>query len=278
MVCGLRQKYSLDVLLSVAAMPRSSYYYHAGKRAVENKYALAEKQIKEIYQSNKGRYGYRRITLEMRDRGHLINHKTVSRLMRVLGIKSMIRGKRYSSYKGTTGVAAANILDRNFRAERPMMKWATDVTEFRVRDRKIYLSPVMELYNGEILSYTISGSPSFAMVRDMLEDAVLKIAGHDRPILHSDQGWHYRMKEFRKVLADNGITQSMSRKGNCYDNAVMENFFGTIKSELFYLKKYTSVEELEKEIREYIDYYNNDRIRLNLNGMSPVKYRINQNY
>ncbi|TDG35169.1 IS3 family transposase [Pedobacter changchengzhani] len=243
-----------------------------------SKYGMVESEIKEIYHSNKGRYGYRRITLEMRNRGHVINHKTVSRLMRLLGIKSLVRGKKYVSYKGTTGVASPNILKQNFKAERPLMKWATDVTEFRVMNKKVYLSPVMELYNGEIINYTISSSPNFGLVKGMLEGAVRKIRGKDRPILHSDQGWHYRMKEFRQILVENGITQSMSRKGNCYDNAVMENFFGTIKSEMFYMKKYTSVEELEKEIKEYIDYYNNDRIRLNLNGMSPVKYRIKEKY
>lgn len=259
-------------------MPRSSYYYHAGRAVAANKYGVLESEIKEIYHRNKGRYGYRRITLELRDRGHVINYKTVSRLMRLLGVKSLIRGKKYVSYKGTTGVAAPNILKQDFRAERPLMKWATDVTEFKVRDKKLYLSTVMELYNGEIISYTTSNSPSFELVRSMLEGAVSGISGDDRPILHSDQGWHYRMKEFRQILVDNGITQSMSRKGNCYDNATMENFFGKIKSELFYMKKYTSVEELETEIKEYIDYYNNERIRLNLDGMSPVKYRIKQNY
>jgi putative transposase len=142
-----------------------------------------------------------------------------------------------------------------------------------VKDKKMYLSPIIEMFNGEIISYTLSESPNFKQVLDMLNDAFKKIKGKNNLILHSDQGWQYQMKEYQRMLKEKGIRQSMSRKGNCLDNAVIENFFGIIKSELFYLKKYTSIDELKKEIKGYIKYYNNDRIKLNLNGMSPIKYR-----
>ncbi|WP_093205388.1 IS3 family transposase [Siphonobacter aquaeclarae] len=177
--------------------------------------------------------------------------------------------------KGETGQAADNVLGRNFLSEKPNQKWATDVTEFRVRDRKLYLSPILDLFNGEIISYSLSESPNFAQVTDMLKKAFRKVkrAQTKGLILHSDQGWQYQMKRYQKLLQARGIIQSMSRKGNCLDNAIIENFFGTIKAELFYLNKYLSIDQLKKDIIDYIHYYNHDRIKLNLNGKSPVQYR-----
>jgi putative transposase len=238
-----------------------------------NKHEDAKKEIDKIYNNHKGRYGYRRIALEMKNMGHVINHKTVLKLMCGLGLKSLIRRKKCISYRGETNEAAPNLLKQDFNADRPCLKWATDVTEFKVRDKKVYLSPIIELFNGEIISYNLSETPNFQQVSDMLEDAFKTLEEHQKPTLHSDQGWQYRMARYKHMLNEKGITQSMSRKGNCYDNAIIENFFGTIKSEMFYLKKYTSVEELKNDIKEYIKYYNNDRIKLNLNGMSPIKYR-----
>lgn len=263
----------MDILLNISKIARSSYYYHVKTSSLLNKHEGVKKEIKRIYDDHKGRYGYRRITLEMRNRGNVINHKTVSKIMYSLGLKSLIRRKKYISYKGNLNEAAPNLFKQDFKAEKPCMKWATDVTEFKVKDKKVYLSPIIELFNGEIISYDLSESPNFKQVSDMLEGAFKTFDGRERPILHSDQGWQYRMAKYKQMLNEQGITQSMSRKGNCYDNAIIENFFGTIKSELFYLKKYTSIDELKSDIREYIQYYNNDRIKLNLNGMSPIKYR-----
>jgi len=254
-------------------MARSSYYYHLKTKSVLSKHAAAEDQIKKIYHQHKGRYGYRRITLEMRNQGCTINHKTVLKLMGTLGLKSLIRVKKYRSYKGEAGKIAPNLMKRDFSSAQPCQKWATDITEFRVKDKKLYLSPIIELFNGEIISYSLSESPNFKQVSDMLGDAFKKIGRQNQLILHSDQGWQYQMKEYQLMLKKKGIKQSMSRKGNCLDNAVIENFFGIIKSELFYLKKYSSIGELKQEIIEYIKYYNNDRIKLNLKGMSPIKYR-----
>lgn len=252
-------------------MARSTFYYHL-KVNENDKYEKVRKEVKSIYELHKGRYGYRRIKLELKNRGYIINHKTVLSLMQELGIRSLVRVRRYSSYKGNQGKIAANLLDRNFTALRPNQKWATDITEFRVKDKKLYLSPIIDLFNGEVLKYNISESPNFKQVMDMLSQCKNQ-EKEQNLILHSDQGWQYQMKEYQKTLKKMSIIQSMSRKGNCLDNAIIENFFGTLKSELFYLNRYTSVEHLKQDIKEYINYYNNDRIRLNLKGMSPVKYR-----
>jgi putative transposase len=193
--------------------------------------------------------------------------------MKILGLKSLIRVKKYKSYKGEHGKIAPNILQRDFKAAEPNQKWATDITEFNVKGNKLYLSPVIDLFNGEIISYELSERPNFEQVTNMLKKAFKRIDYNTSLILHSDQGWQYQMKQYQRLLKDRGITQSMSRRGNCLDNAIIENFFGIIKSELFYLKKYGSIKELKKEIIEYIKYYNFDRIKLNLKGMSPVKYR-----
>ena len=258
-------------------MHRSTYYYWLKILKKEDKYKEIKEKIKSIFVENKGLYGYRRITDELHNRGIKINHKTVQRLMKILGLKSIVRPKRrYSSYKGEIGKIADNLLKRNFKAEKPNQKWATDVTEFKVCDEKLYFSPIIDLFNGEIVSYNLSKRPTFAQVMDMLKKAFAKIPDNTNLILHSDQGWQYQMKQYQNILKEKGIRQSMSRKGNCLDNACAENFFGLLKSELFYLKEkeYKNIEELEKEIIEYIDYYNNKIIKGKLKGMSPVQYRI----
>jgi putative transposase len=253
-------------------MARSTFYYHLKELGNPDKYELLKKDIKCIYDSQKGRYGYRRILLEAKKKGYQVNHKTVYRLMQELGLKSRIRVKKYVSYKGEQGKIAPNLLQRNFKADEPNQKWATDITEFKVKDKKLYLSPVIDLFNGEIISYITSESPNMKQVIDMIKKCRRK-KKDKKVILHSDQGWQYQMKTYQYMLKKKNIIPSMSRKGNCLDNAIIENFFGTIKSELFYLKKYQSITELDLEIKEYIEYYNNDRIRLNLNGMSPIQYR-----
>lgn len=254
-------------------MARSSFYYYRKRSQIKDKYAEIKQLIKQLYHEHKGRLGYRRITLLLKEKGITVNHKTVLRLMKVLGIKSIIRVKKYRSYRGEQGRIAPNILGRNFKATGPNQKWATDVTEFNVSGSKLYLSPIIDLFNGEIVSYDLSERPVFGQIVRMLKKSFRKIKNTENLILHSDQGWQYQMKGYQNLLKEKGIVQSMSRKGNCLDNAVIENFFGTIKSELFYIKKFGSVQELKKEIAKYIHYYNHDRIRLNLKGKSPVQYR-----
>ena len=260
-------------LLKLAGISKSNFYYHLNKLKQPDKYINIKGEIKSIYHENKGRYGYRRITLELRNRGIIINHKTVLKIMKQLGVQCFVRAKKYRSYKGTVGKICDNLLNRNFKANKPNQKWVTDVTEFKVNGRKLYLSPIIDLFNGEVISYNISKHPVFKQITDMLEKAFEKIPDDTNLILHSDQGWQYQMKEYQSLLKDKGIRQSMSRKGNCLDNSLAENFFGLLKSELFYLNQYANIEELEKDIKKYINYYNNDRIKLNLNGMSPIQYR-----
>lgn len=268
----LRRQHNLGILLECLQMARSSFYYYA-KQDSTDKYTEIKAMIESIYHKHKGRLGYRRITLVLRQSGLVINHKTVLRLMGSLNLKSLIRRKKYKSYKGEQGRIAPNVLKRSFKAKRPNQKWTTDVTEFNVKGEKLYLSPVLDLYNQEIVSYELSERPDFKSVMNMLGRALKRKNKSQALLLHSDQGWQYQMKQYQGVLKQNGIKQSMSRKGNCLDNAIMENFFGTLKSELFYLKKYESICQLKKEIIEYIKYYNHERIKLNLNGMSPIQYR-----
>jgi putative transposase len=226
------------------------------------------------YDHHKGRYGYRRITAELREAGKRINHKKVYRLMTEAGLKSLVRVKKYRSYKGDVGKAAPHILGRDFKANNANEKWVTDVTEFKVGSEKLYLSPVMDLYNGEIIAYEMSRRPVFELVSNMLDKAIGKLKPGEKPLLHSDQGWHYRMPAYRQMLHQQQMEQSMSRKGNCLDNAAMESFFAVLKSELFYLNKFNNLDELQHGIDEYIHYYNHRRIKMKLNGLSPVQYRL----
>lgn len=208
--------------------------------------------------------------MELHNRGYQINHKTVQRLMWELDLKCMVRIKKYRSYKGEVGKIAPNILKRDFHASAPNQKWTTDITEFSLFGAKLYLSPILDMYNGEIISYNISERPVLGQVMDMLDKAFEKIPDNTNLIFHSDQGWQYQHKQYQKRLKDKGIQQSMSRKGNCLDNSVMENFFGLLKSELLYLRDFESIDEFKIELENYIDYYNNKRIKEKLKGMSPV--------
>lgn len=254
-------------------MARSTFYYYLKKSSQPDKHSSVKAAIIAIYHQHKGRYGYRRITTTLKGNGMTINHKRVARIMNECGIKSLVRIKKYKSYKGQQGKIARNLLKRNFNARKPYQKWVTDVTEFAVAGKKLYFSPIMDLYNGEIVSYNISQRPNFYQTMDMLQKALFRLPSQARPILHSDQGWQYQMKEYQDLLRKRKIKQSMSRKGNCLDNAVMENFFGILKSELFYIKKFKSIDSLQQDIVNYIEYYNNDRIKQKLNGLSPVQYR-----
>ncbi|MDP3313669.1 IS3 family transposase [Lutibacter sp.] len=269
----LRHKYDLNLLLNRTNMARSSFYYYQKQNKSDDKYKMIKELIKVIYQKHKGRYGYRRITDELNNTGIIINHKTVSKLMKFMGLKSVIRIKKYRSYKGEQGKIVPNILERNFKATQPNQKWATDITEFNVAGNKLYLSPIIDLFNQEIISYELTERPVFNQVVVMLKKAFKKIPNNTNLTLHSDQGWQYQMKQYQHLLKEKGITQSMSRKGNCLDNAIIENFFGILKSELYYIQKFSSTEKLKLEIKQYIDYYNNERIKSNLNKISPIKYR-----
>jgi putative transposase len=270
----LRTRHPLAALLSAAQLARSTFYYQRQRLGAGDRHAELKAQIRAVYERHKGRYGYRRITAAMRHAGQLVNHKTVQRLMGELRLKSLVRPKRYRSWRGEVGRVAPNVLARQFDAQAPNQKWVTDVTEFNVNGEKLYLSPVMDLYNGEIVAWQTAQRPNFKLVSSMLEKAIARLGQGDRPMLHSDQGWHYQMSAYRCMLARHGIGQSMSRRGNCLDNAAMESFFATLKSEFFRLNRFTSIKQLQTGLRHYIHYYNHERIRLKLKGLSPVQYRI----
>ena len=273
----LRQHFPIAGLLKVAGLPRSTFYYQQKALQTIDKHAALRTRILALFERHKGCYGYRRITAAIRQTGELVNHKTVQRLMMQLQLKSLVRVKKYRSYKGLVGRVAPNILQRQFNAQRLNQKWVTDVTEFNVGGQKLYLSPVMDLYNGEIIAYQTAKRPVFEMVSTMLKKAFARLNPHDRPILHSDQGWQYQMPSYRHLLAGKAIDQSMSRKGNCLDNAAMESFFGTLKSEFFYLNQFKSVDDLQTGLDRYIHYYNHHRIKMKLKGLSPVQYRTQPN-
>lgn len=232
-----------------------------------------KEKIRDIFHAHKGRYGYRRVTYALRNSGIQVNHKRVQRLMGELGLKSKVRPKRYKSYRGRVGQTAPNLLDRVFYAEKPNQKWVTDVTEFKVADQKVYLSPVIDLFNQEVVSYEVRTSVTLPLVTDMLQSAIRKLSKNEKPIIHSDQGWQYQHHSYQMQIKAKGLLQSMSRKGNCLDNAVAENFFGILKSEMYHNEKFRTADELIEAIKEYIEYYNNDRIKQKLKGLSPITYR-----
>jgi transposase InsO family protein len=272
-VLELRQKYKLGWLLEYSKLPRSTFYYCL-KQSKQDKYSVEKVEIQRVFEENKQRYGYRRITALLRQKGIVLNHKTVLKLMKNLNLKGKTRkNEKYHSYKGEVGKIADNLLQRDFTASKPFEKLTTDVTQFNVCDDKIYLSPVMDLYNREIVSYSISLSPNLAQIWEMLNGLFDKLPDGATPIFHSDQGWQYQHSEYQRQLKEHNIIQSMSRKGNCMDNGAMENFFGRLKVEMFYGEKFQTVDEFVHCLEQYISYYNNERISLKLKGMSPVQYR-----
>jgi putative transposase len=269
----LRRQYPVAVLVKVVDLAKSSFYEWDKARQREDKHGDVKDRIKAIYNHHKGRYGYRRIAYALQQEGAKIHQNTVQRLMTQLGLKSLQRPKKYKSFRGEVGRTAPNELQRQFNASKPNEKWVTDITEFKVGDQKLYFSPIKDLYNGEIVTYTMSTRPMLELVTDMMKKGIRKLKRADKPMLHSDQGWHYQMPGFRKLLDDRDLVQSMSRKGNCHDNASMESFFGVMKSECFHLMKFDTIDQLKQELIAYVKYYNFERISLVLGGLSPVQYR-----
>ena len=264
------------ILLKISGLAKSVYYYTLSKIDKDDKNKEIIDKIKEIFINNKERYGYRRITLELRNQGYNVNHKKVYRIMVKLGLKPLKRNKRkYSSYKGTVGKITNNYINREFYADKPNQKWYTDVTEFNLRGEKCYLSPILDGFNGEVISYNTSKSPNLEQINDMLNKAFYG-KNLEGLIFHSDQGWQYQHQSYQQRLKNKGIKQSMSRKGNSMDNGMMENFFGLLKTEMFYDQedKYKNIDELILAIDDYINYYNYDRIKVKLKGLSPVNYRL----
>ncbi len=275
-------------MLKVLDLKRSTYYYTL--KVMENdKNSVLKEEISKIFNENKARYGYRRITLELKNKGYSVNHKKVKRLMKMLGLYGLTPKAKYKSYKGDMNGTCKNLLldkevdeenhktkyVRNFFTTSINQKWTTDVSEFHIAAGKLYLSPILDMYNDEIVSFDISPSPNYAQIKRMLDGAFQKFDDLTGLIYHSDQGWQYQMQAYRKALADRGIKQSMSRKGNCMDNGIMEQFFGKMKNEMFYghEQEFKSLDQLKQAMTEYIDYYNNQRISEKLKGLTPCQAR-----
>ena len=297
-VTELRQelKCSLDFILdtintndSLPDLPRSDYYYWKNRIDPDTKNTDLMDAIAAIYTANHKRYGYRRITLQLKNEGWAVNHKTVKRLMSKLKLYGIAPKAKYKSYKGDFNGTVDNKLlykrvdtkkhrteyIRDFSTSDVNEKWTTDVSEFHIAAGKLYLSPILDMHNREIVSYNISRSPGYMQIADMLNKAFNKYEDLSNLIFHSDQGWQYQMFQYHKSLRERGITQSMSRKGNCLDNSPMENFFGKMKNEMFYGHEYEfeTLEQLQKAMEEYIDYYNNERIQIKLKGLTPCQAR-----
>ena len=260
-------------MLKVAGMARSTYYYRLN--SPQDKYAEIKVSLRNLFHKHKGRYGYRRLTAALRNEDIIVNHKTVRKLMKQENLVCKIRQKRKWISKPSPELAASpNILNRKFKAEKPFTKGVTDVTEFYVRKQKVYVSAILDLYDGSLISMVFSQKNNTDLVMSMFEDMPKKVLKQlDNMLLHSDQGILYRTVRYHDFVRQHNITQSMSHRGNCYDNALMESFFGTFKVETIKLEPVNSLEELTQMLKEYGEYYNKHRIKSTLGYKSPYQYR-----
>lgn len=272
-VVTLKAEHALTDLLKAAGLARSTFFYHQARIDAQDKHAALKAEIRRVFDRFGGRYGHRRIHDRLCRAGWVVSKKTVLKLMRVLGLRCQIRRrKRYDSFKGQVGKLAPNLLERDFATTGPNQKWVTDVSEFRVGDRKVYLSTVMDLWGRQILGHRVGVSPNLELTNSSLRQALATLRSQDRPIVHSDQGFQYQHTSWRKLLGSRAV-QSMSRKGNCLDNAVMESFFGHLKDELYCNTTFSTVEALTEAIDDYIAWFNTERGHSTLKGLSPVEYR-----
>ena len=245
-------------------MSKSTYYFELSKVDLEDRRNTQLKnEVQKIFTEHKGRYGVRRVYQELLNRGFIVNHKRVQRLMNIMGLAGKQPKEKYYSYKGKVGKVAENIVNRDFSATAPLQKSTTDVSQFIFSWGKCYLSPILDMNTNEIVAYDLALKSNLEQVSRMLKKVFKKFTNLFRLIFHSDQGWQYQHNFFRNALKEYGIIQFMPRKGNCYDNSVMENFFGGLKTEIYYgfEKKYSSFNAFAVSIEEYINYYNNRRIQ-----------------
>ena len=271
-----KEGHKLNDLLGVIGLSRSTYYYELCRTdKVKERNAELSSEISTIFNENRKRYGVRRVHHELLNRGFQVNHKRVQRIMNQLALFGKRPKEKYHSYKGDVGKVADNIINRDFSTEKPLQKWTTDVSQFNLPWGKCYISPILDMNTNEIISYNLSTSPNMEQIRDMLNKAFERFPSVQGLVMHSDQGWQYQQAFYRGELQKHGIIQSMSRKGNCYDNCIMETFFGRLKNEMFYgfEKNYHSFEAFSKAIAEYIDYYNNSRIQAKTKWMPPSNFR-----
>jgi len=273
---ALKDKYSLPILCKKLELAKSSYYYQEKAIHAEDKYLELRKKIIQLFHDNRDIFGYRKIHMLLRKEGIIVSEKIVRRIMKQeeLIVKQRHRLK-YNSYKGEVTPAVENVINRDFHADKPNQKWLTDITEFSIKAGKVYLSPLIDCFDGMPVSWTIGTSPNSELANTMLKKAIVTLNPSEKPIVHSDRGCHYRWPEWIKIMEDAGLIRSMSKKGCSPDNSACEGFFGHLKTEMFYGRNWDqySIEEFIQEVDEYMHWYCKDRIKSTLGGLSPLDYR-----
>ena len=276
LIDALRERYPLNELLKMMGIPKSSYFYQKKAQTRPDKYAALRTNVKKIFTENQSRYGYRRVYAIIRNNGTIISEKVIRRIMKEEQLIVPFKGKRrYSSYKGEISPAVENLVDRDFHANTPNTKWLTDLTEFHIPAGKVYLSPIIDCFDGLVVSWTIGTSPDAELVNTMLDDAICNLTDGEHPIIHSDRGCHYRWPGWVSRMENAGLTRSMSKKGCSPDNSACEGFFGRLKNEMFYYRSWkdVSVNQFIDKLDNYLRWYNEKRIKMSLGAMSPVDYR-----
>ncbi|MGF6917867.1 transposase InsO family protein/transposase-like protein [Paraburkholderia sp. 40] len=277
LVDALRQIYALPELFAVLGLARSSYFYHRARLRVSDKFADVRRTITSIFELNHRCYGYRRIRAALGRQQVFISEKVVRRLMKQERLAAATtRRRRYGSYLGEISPAPENLINRDFQAAAPNQKWLTDITEFQIPAGKVYLSPVIDCFDGLVISWSIGTRPDAELVNTMLDAAIEKVANtNDRPVIRSDRGAHYRWPGRLSRIRNAKLIRSMSRKGCSPDNAACEGFFGRLKTELFYPRAWqaTTMDQFIAAVDSYIRWYNEKRIKISLGSLSPLEYR-----
>ena len=273
---ALRDRYPLKDLLVLFSMAKSSYCYQEAALNAPDKYKDLREKLRELFSEAKERYGYRRLHAVLRTNGRIVSEKVVRRIMREEEMKVYNKRRRgYSSYKGEISPEVENVINRDFHAEKPNEKWLTDITEFSIPAGKVYLSPLIDCFDGMPVSWTIGTSPDAALVNTMLDNAISTLSENEKPLVHSDRGCHYRWPGWIERMEKAGLTRSMSKKGCSPDNSACEGFFGRLKNEMFYGHswKETSIHDFIETVDQYIHWYAEKRIKMSLGGLSPLDYR-----
>ena len=273
---AMKDKYPLSQLLKFLRIAKSSYYYQENVMKQPDKYYELQIKIKEIFKECRNCYGYRRIHEELKKLGSTVSEKIVRRIMKAENLTVPAKGtKKYSSYRGEITPEVDNIINRDFHAEQPNTKWLTDITEFSIPAGKVYLSPVIDCFDGMVVKWNVGTTPNSSLVNKMLEEAIGTLSSSEHPLIHTDRGCHYRWSGWIERMENAGLTCSMSKKGCSPDNAAFEGFFGRLKNKMFYGRSWIdiSMETFIDEINSYINWYNTKRIKQSLGYMSPTEYR-----
>lgn len=274
MIDALKDNYSLQ--LQKLKLLKSSYYYQRKRLACTDKYAELKNRIKELSNENGGRYGYRRIHALLAKEGTCVSEKIVRKLMSECEARVKVkRRNKYNSYKGEITPAVPNIIQRNFHADMPNQKWLTDITEFTIPAGKVYLSAIIDCFDGMLPAWNINSAPDASLVNNMLDRACCTLNKKEHPVIHSDRGCHYRWPGWISRMTQSGLQRSMSKKGCSPDNSAYEGFFGRLKNEMFYNRSWSkvSIVQFTAVLNEYLLWYNETRIKVSLGNISPLEYR-----